>query len=445
MKLTAQLDIDVLALQTDEDVTCLLRLEAPLAADDASRPGESLVLVVDRSGSMGGEPLRAVRSALHGLVDRMKPQDTLGVVVFDHQAEILVPTRTLADHHKPTVHALIEGLKSRGTTDLSAGCLMGLDQARRHSGATGSLVLLLSDGHANAGIVDPAGLGSIAAQARDDGVSTGTIGIGAGYDETLLVELSTQGKGTHRFAYTPDDAEAVLGEEAGDLLSKSAINGFVRIRPNDPALVQGIGTLARVSKWVETDPDGAPVVVIPLGDMYSGETREVLVQFAIPGVASLGLQELATITFEYVALPSLESQSIAWPLSVNVLPGDEAAGRTSNPTVTTARLVAEVNQMKGEASDALRVGDTERAARMMDEEARRLGAAANAVPDNAEAAAELRARLRAEEEQARKLARGAREREAHLSRKSFEEDRHYGDLIRNDDRRLRDRRSKRDW
>jgi hypothetical protein len=128
-----------------------------------------------------------------------------------------------------------------------------------------------------------------------------------------------------------------------------------------------------------------------------------------------------------------------------VLPGDEAAGRTSNPTVTTARLVAEVNQMKGEASDALRVGDTERAARMMDDEARRLSAAANAVPDDAEAAAELRARLRAEEEQARKLARGAREREAHLSRKSFEEDRHYGDLLRNDDRRLRDRRNKREW
>ena len=61
MKLNAKLDVDVLALQQDDEVTCLLAFEAPIPADVADRPGETLIVVVDRSGSMRGEPLEAVR------------------------------------------------------------------------------------------------------------------------------------------------------------------------------------------------------------------------------------------------------------------------------------------------------------------------------------------------------------------------------------------------
>ena len=445
MKLAAQLDVDVVALQTDEEVTCLLRLEAPPVHDTPDRPGETIIIVADRSGSMSGAPLAAVRSALHGLVDRMKPQDSFGLVTFENRAELHIPTLTMSDHHTPTLHALIDHVKQGGTTDLSAGYLLGLDQARRHQSPTGSHVLLLSDGHANTGIVDPSQLGALAAQGNEDGVSTATIGIGPGYDETLLVELSNQGKGAHRFAYTADDAEAVLAQEAGDLLSKSAVNVFLRIRPRDPRLIDRIGTLADAARWAGVGPDGRPELVIPLGDMYSGEAREVLFQINIPGIAMLGPQEIATLAVEYVALPALESQRITWPIAVNVVPGDEALLRMPVPAVTTARLIAEVNRTKKEASEALRVGDASRAALLMDAEALRLHQAAEAVPSDTPEADELRTRLHEEEEQARRLARGAREREAHLARKSFEEDRYYGDRWINDTDRSRERRHRRDW
>lgn len=445
MKLAAQLDVDVVALQTDEEVTCLLRLEAPPVEDAADRPGETLIVVADRSGSMGGPPLHAVRSALHGLVDRMKPQDSFGVVTFDHRAELHIPTRAMADHHIPTLHTLIDRLASGGTTDLSGGYLLGLDQARRHRSATGSHVLLLSDGHANAGIRELSQLGALAAQGHDDHVSTTTIGIGPGYDETLLVEIANQGKGAHRFAYTADDAEAVLTQEAGDLLTKSAINVFLRIHPRDPSLIDRIGTLADATRWIETGADGQPELVIPLGDMYSGEARELLFQFRVPGIAALGPEEIATLYVDFVALPALASQRITWPIAVNVVPGDQAAHRTPDPTVMTARLIAEANRTKKDASEALRVGNVGRAAFLMDAEALRLSQAAAAVPSEAPEADELRNRLHEEEEQARKLARGARDREAHLARKSFEEDRYYGDRWMNDSIRSRERRNRRDW
>lgn len=445
MKLNALLDVDVLALQQDDQLTCLLRIDAPIPPDTANRPGETVIVVVDRSGSMHGAPLEAVRSSLHALVDRVKPQDTFGVVVFDNSAAIAVPARKMADHHVGTVHQLIDGIESGGSTDLSGGYLLGLSEARRCTGATGATLLLLSDGHANAGIVDPFQVGKVAAQARDERITSTTIGIGAGYDELLLNQIATQGSGSHRFAFTPDDAAAVVSEEAGDLLSKAAVNAFVRIKPTDPALVPGIGTLHGVARWVETDASGDEVVVIPLGDLYAGEQRELLVHFDVPGIEALGLHTLATLTIDYVALPDLASEQVTWPMSVNVVPGDEAAGRIPNPTVTTARLLAETTQAKHDASEALMHGDSGKAERLMDEQAARLRLALAGIDDSMPGADALRMRLSEESQQLSKLSRGAREQAAPLMAKSMMEDWAMESRGRNDQARRHRSRNKRDF
>lgn len=63
MEINAQFDVDVVALQAEDEVTCLLTLTAPTPPQAADRPGETLIVVVDRSGSMQGEPLQSVRTA----------------------------------------------------------------------------------------------------------------------------------------------------------------------------------------------------------------------------------------------------------------------------------------------------------------------------------------------------------------------------------------------
>ena len=445
MKLEAKLDVDVVALQQDDEVTCLLTFEAPVPSDLADRPGETLIVVVDRSGSMSGEPLEAVRSSLHGLLDRVKPQDTFGVVVFDDSAEIAVPALPVRDHHAATVHRLIDGISAGGSTDLTGGYLLGLSEARRNVGATGATVLLLSDGHANAGITDPLTVGQLAGGALGERITTGTVGLGDGYDETLLAELASQGNGSHRFAFTPDDAMAVVAEEAGDLLSKAIVNAFVRIKPVDPALIDRIGTVHDVRRWVETDISGDKVVVIPLGDLYSGEQRELLVQFGVPAIASLGHQQLATFTIEYVTLPNLEAQTITWPFAVNVVPGDEAARRVPDPTVAVARLLAEATRVKKDASEALRQGDATAASRMMLNEATKVRGALAGISDAVPNARYLRQRLSDEQAQLEKLSRSARDRDALTSRKSFMEDIAMESSGRNNEVRRERSRSKRDF
>jgi Ca-activated chloride channel family protein len=445
MKLEAKVDVDVLALQQEDEVTCLVTLQAPTAVGAGDRPGESLVVVVDRSGSMSGRPLTAVRAALHGLVDRIRPQDTFGVVIFDSEAQVAVPARPMSDHHVPTVHGLIEGIHAGGSTNLTGGYLLGLSEARRHLGATGATVLLLSDGQANAGIVDPVKVGALAAQASDERITTGTIGIGAGYDETLLAELATQGRGSHRFAYTPDDATAVVGEEAGDLLAKSIVNAFVRITPTDPAWIDRIGLLHDVRRWVEKGADGVESVVVPLGDMYAGEQRELLVHIDVPALAVLGPQALLTLAIEYVSLPDLQAQTITWPVAVNVVSAEDAAGRVADPSVTSARLLAQATQDKKQATESLLHGDGEQAARLMEESAMRLLAGLDDLPENAPESAPMIARLTEEAEYLQTQARGAREQEAFLARKSLMEDVQMSSTGRSNVERRQRNRSKRQF
>jgi hypothetical protein len=57
MEFTAQLDVDVVALEAEGEVTFLVSLTAPVPEEIADRPGETLIPVVDRSGSMCGGPI----------------------------------------------------------------------------------------------------------------------------------------------------------------------------------------------------------------------------------------------------------------------------------------------------------------------------------------------------------------------------------------------------
>ena len=54
MQFTAQLDVDVVALEAEDEVTCLVSLTAPVPDAIADRPGETLIAVVDRSGRVRG-------------------------------------------------------------------------------------------------------------------------------------------------------------------------------------------------------------------------------------------------------------------------------------------------------------------------------------------------------------------------------------------------------
>ncbi len=218
MKINAQLDVNLVAHETEDEVAVLLELEAPTAPADATRPQASLEVVLDRSGSMQGSPLEGAKQALVALVRRLEPTDNFGLVTFDNEAQVVVPAGPLTD--KDAVIARIQAVGAGGATDLSAGYLRGLRELRRVA-STGGTVLIVSDGHVNQGVRDPDEFASITAKAYADGLVTSTLGYGQGYDETLLAAMARAGSGNHVFAADVDAAQAAIAGEVEGLLSKT--------------------------------------------------------------------------------------------------------------------------------------------------------------------------------------------------------------------------------
>ena len=239
-------------------------------------------------------------------------------------------------------------------TNLSGGLLRGLQEARRVAGDAGATLLLVSDGHANEGIVDPDRLGAVAAKARAHGVTTSTVGIGLDYDETLLAALATAGQGGHAFAEDGDAAAAAVAGEVEGLLSKTVQAASLTIRPT--------GDVQAITVWNDLPShtiEGG--VVAELGDLWAGEERKLLVTLAVPAMPSLGLAQVATLELTYVALPDLVEQTVTLPLHVNVVPGDQAAGRVPDPKVRTELLFQRAQQAKRRAAEALGAGDVQAA------------------------------------------------------------------------------------
>ena len=417
MNVKALLDVDMVALEAADKVTLMLDLTAPQNPKHQSRPGQAVQVVLDRSRSMEGAPLDAAKGSLLKLIDRLAPQDSFGLVAFDDNALVIAPTRTMADHHMPSLRKAIRELKTGGSTDISAGYLMGLRELTRVQSSGGSTLLLVSDGHANAGEQDPKFFTEVATKSATQKVTTSTIGLGTGYDETILEALSQGGGGAHRFAGSIDEAVGAIAAEVDDLLDKTIVNAVLRLTPTSAMSgVPSIEILQRLPHWKDGD-----TYVVQLGDLFSGETRRFVIDLEVPEIASLGLCKIADITIEYLDLAERQEFSVTMPVNVNVVPGDVAAGRVADPIVRAERLIIDAQSAISLATQELLSGKVKEASSRLKGTAANLRREASLIPVTDERSAESLALIKTEADEIDALAKTAEDSDIAYSSKRMTE------------------------
>ena len=417
MNVKALLDVDMVAFEATDKITLMLDLTAEQNPKHASRPGQAVQVVLDRSGSMDGPPLEAAKGSLLKLIDRLAPQDSFGLVAFDDSALVIAPIRTMADHNMPSLRKAIREMHTGGSTDISAGYLMGLRELTRVNAAGGSTLLLISDGHANAGEQKPEFFSDVATKSATNNVTTSTIGLGTGYDETILEALAQGGGGAHRFAGTIDEAVGAIAAEVDDLLDKSIVNAVLRLSPTEAMTsAPAIELLQRLPYWMD-----GPTYVVQLGDLYSGENRRFIIDIAVPGIASLGLCKLADLTIEYLDLAARHEISVTMPINVNVVPGDVASGRVSDPIVRAERLILEAQTAKSKAVEELRTGNVKDASSRLKGTAANLRREASLIPVTDQRSAESLEIIKAEADEIDTLAQTVEREDIYYSSKRMTE------------------------
>ena len=146
-------------------------------------------------------------------------------------------------------------------------------------------------------------------------------------------------------------------------------------------LIRPAGSVESVTVWNDLPGNAvAGGVMVEIGDLWAAEQRKLVLTFNVPVMSALGLAEIAQLELRYVTLPGFVEQTITVPVHVNVVPGDQAAGRIPDSKVRTELVYQQVQNEKRRAADALRKGDLPAAQQAYDEARRRLAEQMKACP-----------------------------------------------------------------
>lgn len=183
-------------------------------ANNSGSGAANVVLVLDRSGSMGGQPMTDLKAAAHQFVAGMRSGDRTAIVDFD---DIITTTINLTSD-KAALNAAIDSIDARGLTAAWDAGIQGIDLLNAFTGGGSKTVLLMTDGYDNSSSHTSAQLITTANQA---GIPVFTIAFGSSAD----TDLSAVATGTGgAFAHAANATELA---DAFDAVQRSATSSYM--------------------------------------------------------------------------------------------------------------------------------------------------------------------------------------------------------------------------
>lgn len=325
------------------------------SASGKARTPLNISLVIDKSGSMSGAKLDHAKLAAKYVVDQLSAEDYVSIVEYDDQIRVVSTSNRVAD--KQLLRKRIDGIEAGNTTNLGGGMLEGYAQVKStfQSGYV-NRVLLLSDGLANEGITSVDELQRIAkTQNLEHGISISTFGLGLDYNENLMTNIAEYGSGNYYFIENPEQISAIFQKELNGLLNVVAQNAVLTVELPEQA------TLQKVFGYKYEQSGNR--VLISFRDIFSSETKAVLVRFGIKGNApEMGFK--ATLTFNDATLADKPGRSLEAIDMLRLAPSPEEFGQSFSAKVKEQVVLFEANEKLEAAMQEVDKGNYE-AARIM--------------------------------------------------------------------------------
>src|SRR5205085_12272198 len=244
-----------------------------------------LVFLIDVSGSMF-EPnkLPLVKRGLELLVNQLRPQDRVSIVVYAGNAGLVLPAT--AGSNKGTILSAIQSLEAGGSTAGGAGIKLAYDVARQNFLDGGNnRVILATDGDFNVGTSSDGELEQLIESERNDGNFLTVLGFGTGnIKDSRMKLLADKGNGNYAYVDTLTEARKVLVQEMGATLFTIAKDVKLQIEFN-PAKVASyrlIGYESRLLRKEDFNNDAKDA-----GDIGAGHSVTALYELVPPGAEAV--------------------------------------------------------------------------------------------------------------------------------------------------------------
>ena len=338
---------------SDPEAVLQIGFSTALASDRQQLPPINLALVIDKSGSMAdADKLSRVKESLLTLVNQLREADTLSIVVFDSEAEVLRPARVLGDREE--VRRLIRQIEPGSSTNIHAGLMLGYREALRHHNREGTnRVVLLTDGIANQGVTDPAQIARDSLSFNDRGVDLSTIGVGLDLNKDLLRQLAKSGRGLFHFVADAQDIDKVFLKEVQSLVAPVA---------SEPNLEVEYGPEMELAQVYGYEPERTERgLKIKLDNMNQGLTQVVMLRFRVRSRATRSARPSVLVTFSYYDIERKRRVGVSEDTSLTLKEGS-AGDMLRDPEVgknyTIAQLAQAIRDMAA-AVEARRYKDAE--------------------------------------------------------------------------------------
>lgn len=192
-----------------------------------SPQGTAVVLIIDKSSSMEGKKIELARAAAEGVVDNLKPDDHVGVLIFDNSFMWDVPIRT-ADN-KTLIKREISGIMPDGGTQIAPALTEAYQRILQVNSAFKHIVLL-TDGISEEG--DSIGL---AKQAAANRVTISTVGLGQDVNRVYLEKIANGAKGKSYLLNEPTGLEQILLKDVQEHTGTTAVEKPIKPEVKHPS------------------------------------------------------------------------------------------------------------------------------------------------------------------------------------------------------------------
>lgn len=265
-------------------------------------PRSNLVFLLDVSGSMDApDKLPLVRQSMGDLLDSLKAEDTVAIVVYAGAAgQVLQPT-PIKD--KAKILAAINNLQPGGATAGAEGIALAYQLAEANFNPRGvNRIILATDGDFNVGPTGDKTLQDFVERKREKGIYLSVLGFGQGnYQDAMMQTLAQNGNGIAAYIDTLSEAQKVLVQEATSTLFPIANDVKIQVEFNPATVAEYrlLGYETRALKREDFNNDK-----VDAGEIGAGHTVTALYEIT-PIAGGTVLLE----TSRYVAQPSIKKAS----------------------------------------------------------------------------------------------------------------------------------------